>query len=341
MTIPITLVLMQQGLTRPQGYQVVNWMAFAPEVPTGISPPPPAVATSPLSYAPLFLMRNTVGVESFERVATDQDFVTYPVPDPSNPQFGNELQYFEALGTNGGALLANALPNDQLQFTDPSLNIWLQDNPAFPPYANNNFVVNGVVVRNFINSSGQVVPATGTAPLVDTSGNLTLPGYTFTPFDVGRWVLLTGFVMNASYNGWQQIVGINGSMGVLGIPTPGLETGGTWTFKQIQIKPFPLDPPPPPYLHDPRYFPTKVSNAPWTLVRGSSVITSNTSGGRTLRAIEGQVLFRSVRFTSIEPTLTAALNLMAAVRASVSALQQAASTDGTSFTVIIVTQFGP
>ncbi len=301
----VVIVLKQQGIIRAAGYQVTQWFVLAPAL---LGDP----VTRPPTYAPLFLLRNVMGRESFERVCTLTDIESYDE---------NECLYFDALGPSGGALLANAAAGMTLQITSPNLLYWIQTDA---PYNNRDFIVNAVVTES-----------SGSAPVILTGNRLQLPGHTFVDSDIGRWVFLTGF-STSDYNGYTQIISFEGGTAVINKPTSTLETGGSWIFKQIQIR-FDLGVP----SYEYRYFPTVASNAGWRLLDGLTVLASDPDGGSSHRFTRTDGLIRSSRYTQLFPTEDGALSFMSAVRTVVAGVQRAASISGGTFTSIIQTVYGP
>lgn len=288
---------------RGVGYQCTQWAVTVP-VSDPISDPP--LATDPLSYAPLYVVRDTGGLESLERVATLRDYAGLPQA---------ELTRFEGRRVGGDALLATALPGDTLRI-DTNIPYWLQ---AEVPYTNQEFIVAQVPNR-----------AQGTGAKCFTDGKVQVPGYAFTNEDVGRWLNLAGF--SAANNGYACILSYAGSTATCSRTFTANETGGTWAFPTVQIETsFPGV--------EPRYFPTKERNLAWSLVRGGVVLATG-GGGATLRNSDAR-LFRSVRNTTVAPTQASALALFEVSRKEAEALQRAASRDGTSFTVLLTSTFGP
>lgn len=316
----IVLRIRQKGYVRVAGYQTVNWAVTKP-----VADPPssPLIGTAPLSFAPLFLIRNEGNFESLERVASVQDLAAYPQA---------ELQYFDVRGPGGDALFAPLIPNgplgpfagDTLVFPDTSgrLSYWIEDSP---PYNTNSFLVKQSVIR-----------AQGGPAQILTGNRVQLPGYVFTPDDVNRWVVLSGFA-TPSYNGIVQILSYNGNTANISKTTTTNElagpTGG-YVFPVVQI-----DPGNNPAL-EPRFFPTRERNLRWECYRGVSLIASATFGGTTIRTSE-QALVRSVRYTELASSNQAALDLMAVIRNGVYNLQTQAALNDTDFTALLTSTYGP
>lgn len=299
----MTIRIRQQGYVRSAGYQATEW---AVTVPVSDPPSDPPIGTDPLSYAPLFVVRNVGGFDSLERIATLRDFATLPQ---------SELKYFDVRGANGDAFFLGLLLGDTLRITT-SLPYWLQ---AETPYTDQDFIVAQVPNR-----------VQGTSASCFTGSLLQLPGYTFTNDDVGRWVLLNGFSDPAN-NGFAQILGYAGLTAHVN-KTFTNDTGGAWAFPWVRVQDnFPG--------LEPRYFPTRERALAWELRRGGSLVASG-DGGATMREIE-QPLVRSVRNTIVAPTLDAALDLFDVVRHEVADLQRAASRTNTTFTILITTTVGP
>lgn len=280
----------------------------------------PPIATAPLSFAPLFVVRNEEGFESLDRIATLQDLATLPQA---------ELKYFDVRGPGGDAAFAPAIPGgplgpfagDTLTFPETTgrLSYWLEDSA---PYNTNIFTVKQSAVR-----------AQGTLPQILTGGRLQLPNYTFTPNDVNRWVNLSGFT-TSSYNGLCQILGYVGNTATINKTTPIIETGGAWSFPYIEIE-TQVSP-----SLEPRFFPTKENNLRWELRRGAALVASASFGGVTMRA-STQTLCRSLRYTAVSSSNQAALDFMSFVRNGVANLQRAATLNDTDFTVLITSTYGP
>ncbi len=294
----IVIVLKQRGVVRPLGYQVTQWCVLEGDP-----------VTDPATYAGLFVLRNTLGRESFVRIATLQDLEQYPL---------NELRYFEARGTNGDAVVSQATAGDVLRFSDNSLLHWEQDEE---PYDTRDFVVNAVYDRT-----------TGSTPQILAGNSLLLPGYVFSSYDVGRWVYLSGF-STLDYNGYAQILSYAGDVATINKVTTTNEDGTAYAFRWIQVSDdvgVGLEP---------RYFPTKVENAGWQLLRSGASVTSNNSGGRTLRETEDQT-YRSSRLTTLETTADFATKFMATCRSGISQLQASGAVNGTTFS-LTTTVYGP
>jgi hypothetical protein len=313
----IVIRIRQKGYVRSAGYQAVNW---AVTVPVADPPSSPLIGTTPLSYAPLFVVRDSGGFDSLERVATLQDLVALPQA---------ELRFLDVRGPGGDAAFAPAVVNgplgpfagDTLTFPDTAgrLSYWLEDSP---PYNSNSFVVKQSAIR-----------AQGTNPQILTGNRLQLPNYTFTQNDVNRWVYLSGF-STLAYNGFAQITAFLGNTATINKTTSSIETGTSWRFPYIEIDTG-TNP-----LVEPRFFPTRERNLAWELRRGAALIASATSGGATMRDVEAS-LVRSLRYTNLASSNQAALDLMAAVRSGAYNLQAEGARNNTDFTVLITSTYGP
>lgn len=286
----------------------------------------PLLGTQPLSYAPWFVVRNDGLSDSFVRVATLVDLVQIPQA---------ELQYFDVLGPGGDAIFVvdpstltlGPLPGDVLTIPQASANgalsYWLEDSA---PYTTNNFVVAGLVNR-----------ASGTGPTILSNNRLQLPGYTFTPNDVNRWVVLSGFT-NPAYNVAVRVISYTGNTAVINLVTgPGTEVGSAWVMPVIRIVTNAV------ITVEPRYFPTRETNIGWELRRGPTLIGSAAYGGVTTRWTTDPTspLTRSVRFTSVEATPAASNALMQVVQNGVLNLQSAATLNNTNLTPLITSTYGP
>lgn len=304
----VILRIRQQGFVRTGGYQVTQWAVTVP-VSDPISDPP--IATSPLSYAPLFLMRNEdFGFESFEGIASLQDFVSLE---------DNELEYFEIKGQYGNTALINTQIGDTLNLPSTSLDYWLLDSA---PYLNNQFTISGLAQK-----------ASGVTPLILTGNKLVLTGYTFTDDDIGRWFKLAGFT-TSSYNTYVQVISYTGNVATINITTTTNEAGSVWEVKRFQVVSNVS-----PSL-EPRYFSEAKNNLAWEIKHGGSTVASNTVGLNTQRRLS-TVRNRAVRMTYLAPTLDTAMDFMAATRDGVKVLQAQAAKNNTTFSTLITTTFGP
>lgn len=270
----------------------------------------PIGATTPDVLEPLFVIRVVGGRESFDRVASLPDFVNYSE---------NRLIFFEPRGTNGGAVLRQATNGDTLRFPAASLIHWEQTDA---PYNTRNFQVYQVTTRH-----------SGSGADLFAGGGLLVAGYSFTEADIGRWILLTGFA-SPSYNGYAQITGVVGGVAQTHLSVPSdVSSNDVWEFRWIQ-----LDPGTDPAL-EPRYFPERRDALQWELWRGLTQVTAG-NGGSTRREREDEV-FLSVRWTSIEASLDAALSFMTSVQSGVSALQTDAARNDGAVGEVVTTTFGP
>ena len=301
------LRVQQAGYVRSTGYQATEWAVTVPiAVPDG-SPP---LATSPASYAPLFVVDTSGPREVLRRVATLQDYAQFDRA---------ELDAFEATTAGSGAtLFDNARAGDTLRIT-PLPEHWLQEQA---PYDTQDFLVSSVEVTE-----------SGSAPQAMPGNKVNFPGRVFAPADVGRWVKLLGFTTQA-YNGWSQVVSYEGSVATVSRSVTTSETGGSWNFYCVKIDP---------QLSsgvEPRYFPTKMVNLGWELRRAGSFLTGGDSGGATRRDTPDPVV-RSVRWTELAPTAQSARAVFAACAAQLAALQASASAVGTELTTLLTLTEGP
>lgn len=292
---------------RTTGFQATQW---AVQTPVAVPPGSPALATDPLSYAPLFVLDTSGPIDVLRRVATLRDYETLPQV---------ELRYFDVKTPNAQAWFDNVAEGDTLRITNGPPH-WVQ---AQAPYTDHDFIVEGVYIR-----------ATGSAPQVVLGRQIVLPGYAFTPDDVGRWVRLAGFT-TTGYNGLVQIVSYLGNVATVNRTFATSETGGSWQFPYVSVHPNPLG-----AGHEPRYFPTRATNLPWALYRAGSPLASGTGGGVTMRE-RRDTLVRSVRFTYLAPTLDAATNSFDYVAAELTRLQADAVRNNTAFTSLITRTEGP
>lgn len=305
----VILQLKQEGVVRAAGYQVTQWITRYP-----------AGATTPDAMEALFVLRNTLGRESFDHIATPEELAS----GSSVPE--NNCTRFEARGRNGDFFLG-AHAGDVIRITGDSTLHWLQ---ASAPYADRDFVVTGLVAR----ASGTSI--LGSAPQLVTGQRLLLPGYRFTDADVGRWVKLHGFTTSA-YNTLAQIIGLDGASAVVDLAVPSGETGGAasgWEFLVAEIETLPS------VFEEPRYFPMAERDLPWTLLRDGGAVTSGT-GGASLREDETATVFRVARYTAVDPTLDIALGRMAQTRFDVAALQALVSANQGSFGAPQTYTYGP
>jgi len=272
-----------------------------------VPPSDPPIATDPLSFAPLYVMRNAGGYDVFERIATLVDLEAIP---------NAELSYFEPRGAGGGDLLSLALAGDVLRIVTPPAH-WIQTQP---PYDSNDFIISQVGIR-----------VQGSSAKCFIGGLIQLPGYTFTQEDVGRWVTLSGFTSSGN-NGKFQILAQVGSSARVSTAFVSNETGGSYAFQWIEVEDsFPG--------LEPRYFPTRASGLAWHLRRSGAHITLGENGASTRNTTNA--LARSVRCTVLSPSNDAAEKLFLVSRQQVAALQRAASINNTAFTVLITYTVGP
>lgn len=299
---PVILRIRQQGYVRATGYQASQWVVT---VPTSEGSDPP-LATEPETYAPLFVLRNVGGFERFERVAKLEDFVGVP---------RSELTCFDVRGAGGDLLLLNASAGDVLRITT-EVPHWIQ---AQAPYTDQDFIVSHVAFR-----------AQGTGAICFTDGQVQLPGYVFSEADIGRWVRLQ--FRDTSNNGYAQILSYTGNTARVGRRFSSLQGDGTWAFPWVRIRDSFEG-------LEPRYFPTCERNLAWDLRRDDGLLVTGT-GGVTAREIDA-ALVRSIRATTLTPTLDAATNLFTVTRSDVSALQRAAARTNSVFTALITHTVGP
>lgn len=310
MATPVTLRVQQQGYLRAAGYQATQWSVTEP---IAVPPGSPPVATDPSSFDALFVVDTTGPIELLRRVAKLTDFVALQRSD---------LRLFEPKGIVGASLLSLAVAGDTL-LVQSAPSYWFQTQA---PYTTTEFLVDTVLTR-----------ASGSAPALAAGRQLTLPGYTFSDDDIGRWVLLSGFT-TGGYNGYTQIVSYVGNVATINKTVVDPETGGAWAFRILRINPNVGS------GLEPKYFPTRETNLGWSLHRGSPSIVSpladDTSGGVTVRTTPG-ALVRTVRFTALCSTLEDATALFGYVRASLAALQDAASVSSEDFTTLVTITEGP
>lgn len=277
----------------------------------------PLVGTMPLSYAPLFVIRNTSGFESLERIASVRDLSALPAA---------ELRFFDIRGPGGADAFAGGGPfaGDVLTFPDTSdrLSYWLQD--GSPPYDTNAFVVRSRTLR-----------ASGTNPRILPNNRLQITDYEFKRSDRNRWIELSGFA-TPDYNGLTQILSYVGNTAIISKTTTTTQTGSTWALPVVEIEP---DAP----GLEPKYFPTAELSLKWTLNRGAAVIASGDYGGATSRwrGDPPVLLARSVRYTALEASNDGALALMSVIRNGVLNLQRAAAVNNTDLTPLITSTYGP
>lgn len=258
----------------------------------------------------MFVLDTSGPIDVLRRVATLRDYEAIPQV---------ELNYFDVRTAGAEAWFDNVTAGDTLRITNGPSH-WLQ---AQAPYTDHDFTILGVYTR-----------AAGSSPQVFTGRSLVLPGYTFTPDDVGRWVRLSGFT-TTGYNGLAQIVSYLGNVATVNRPFASNETGGAWQFSYVATRANPLGP-----GYEPRYFPTRMSNLPWALYRSGSPLASGLGGGVTMRE-RGDILVRSVRFTYLAPTLDAATNSFEYVAAELERLRTEAARNNTAFTTLLTRTEGP
>lgn len=279
MTVKIRL--RNEGKVRSVGYQTTQWICRVP----------PNV-TDPLSFAELFVIRETEGLEALDRIATLTDFENLPI---------NELSFFD-IRFSGGELANSVLPDDILTITTP-LSFWLQDTA---PYQDQVFIVDSVQSL-----------ASGIMPKILTQNRLQLPGYSFKNRDLGRWFSLSGFATGA-YNTRVKILSFEGNTAIIDLPTATNETGGNWDTKRLKIKTL-VNP-----AQEKRYFPTIVGPVNWAITRGVLLVASG-NAGYTMREHPEVSLFRDVRITTIEPSLESGVAKFAACKANIEQLQKDAN----------------
>lgn len=310
MPTPVTLRIQQLGAVRATGYQATQWAVTVPVVdPPGDVPR----ATTPSSFAPLFVVDVAGPREFLRRVATLRDFAELARA---------ELSYFEVktLGGAGRAFFDNVQVGDTLRFIGEPAH-WIQPQA---PYTDWDFVVDDVTYR-----------VSGGVPVATVGKTLALTGYRFTPDDVGRWVELRGFSSSA-YNGLCQIVSIEGGLAVVDKNFTTNESGTTWGFPWVRVASDTGA------GREPRYFPTRAGDLAWAVVRGGVTLCAAGNGGATGRLVpQGAALVRAARFTELAPTLEAGDDLFAATRAGLARLHAEAARDAASFSVLTTVTEGP
>lgn len=304
MTVPITLRIRQKGYVRREGFQATQWAVTVPVSDPVGSPP---IATNPLSFAAMFVVRDVNGVETFDRIAllTDLSLAYRP------------LTWFDVKGAGGDLVLSGVTAGDLLSITNaPSW--WLEDTP---PYNTTQFTVSQVLQRIQCSATCFVAPQ-----------GLQLTGYTLTPEDVGRWIYLDGFT-NPGNNGWAQILSYLGSVAQVSKVFVSGDSGNA-SFRVVEINPFSSG-------IEPKFFPTKARNLDWVFYRGLTVLFSG-NGGATLRVDSTpNAPFLSTRFTMLMPTAQSAEDLFLVTRQQVDALQRSATQVQEAFTDLITHTIGP
>ena len=304
----------QQGFVRSNGNQLSNWTVTVPVADPGGSP---LLATAPPLYEALFVLSTQGPRETLARVARVQDLGVLPEA---------ELRFFDVLGPGGDVVFAPAYTNgplgpfstDVLSFTSEDLPHWRE---ALPPYTTGDFAVKRCAVK-----------ASGSNPLVRTGNRLILQGYRFTSSDVGRWVSLSGFT-TATYNGLARIVWVDGDVAVIDKTVTSNEAGTSWLMPWIEIETRPS------LSLEPRFFPTREQNIPWSLVRGGTVIASGASGGYTSRGTDA-ALVRSRRWTGIYATEVEATNAATVIRNGAYNLSAAAEVLDSGFLPLTTSTYG-
>jgi len=264
---------------------------------------------------PLFLIRSTVNGEKFERITTLQDLQGYQQ---------NELVYFEPRKT-GGHVLFDAIPGDEIAL-NPTPSYWQQVNPPYNP------------PRFFLAS---VALEVGSHPEAIAQDQMRFPGVTLTEDYIGRWVEVNGFTRTA-YNSRWEILGYTGDiasvrrLGSSGtIITVGETSTGTFSFGRWRINALP------PGVTEYVTFPTKISDRPWILYTSTHTIKAIGNYGGTQRMHKDLQLFRSVRMTTLEPSLDAALNRMDVIRRAVETLSYDSNQNSTSFSTTVIRDYPP
>lgn len=294
--------LFQEGVVRPEGYQLSQWVAVYPE----------NVSTDALQA--LFVFRKTSSGEAFERVASLTDFVAYPV---------NEINAFEIYGPDGINMFS--LAAGQQLLIPHRVDHWLQQDP---PYANAWFEVASFSDKNGVN------------PQLLVGNVLSLSDYEFTPDDTGRCFQLAGFG-NSTYNAVayvRQILGRStarvGFIAAPGTSVGGTATGASWKTRIVHVTTN-VDP-----AQEPRYFPTVERGLEWEIYDAARLNRLAFGKGlSTRRENDGFAVYRSVRVTTMEPSSEAAVARRAVVRAAVARLQQGAAVVETEFLGVEQTDF--
>lgn len=307
--MPVSIQLKQEGWVRSTGYQCTQWLARQPT---------PPGSTNPSSLADLFVFRRTGETEVLDRVATVPDLVNTAIPV-------SRLTGFVVRGT-GGDLVSSVLAGDTITITK-AVPHWIQ---GLAPYTDQVFRVFSAQVRNY---GGYGLNPTSQPQLLPGS-RLVLPGYVFTNFDVGRWILLQGFA-SVSYNTTVQILGIEGSKALVNLPTSTTETGAYWTMHRILIDPAAVS-----AGQEARYFPTREDGLTWTVTRGGSTIASGT-GGLTERSNISSTYYRDHRVTTVEPTAKAAEERLRTTRQYVEFSELEQNTVDEAFTALQTFDYPP
>ena len=257
-----------------------------------------ADATEPDVYEAPFVVRSVGGREHFERVANMVDLVNLEE---------NRLLYFDMRGSNGAAFFTQVQAGDVIRITGDDTAHWVE---TTAPYDDRDFVVSQITTR---------VNGTGVAVLV--GGQVQLTGYAFTHEDVGRWVRIQGMT-TSGFNGYLQILSVDGAVARTGLSVLSPETSlsATWAFRWVEIDDKPDS-------HEGRYFPERRSGLAWELWRDSAFVLLGT-GGTSLRERPDEVLFRSNRWGSMEPTVQAALDFAKVVRRGLELLQAEGAAHG-------------
>lgn len=291
--------LNQERWARAAGWQLTQWVSREP-----------AGATYPNSLEAPFLVRDVGGRESFERVATLSDLAAYPE---------RNLRRFEVRGPNGDQFYSNVSSGDTLRVTGDSTLHWLQTSP---PYADRSFTVN----------SGLLLRANGAAPIMLPGGLVSLPGYTFSAEDVGRWFEFSGFATTA-FNGFCQIRSVRGNLAQTSKTSAVQETSaGGWFSYVVSVESNAGA------GLEPRFFPSKMDGLAWELDYAPGLTLSGT-GGATRRESEVGGLYRAARWTSVEPSLAAALDFMAVVQNGIKRLNDESNANVDGASVVVVTNF--
>lgn len=270
----------------------------------------PAVATDPGSYAPLYVIDTSGELETLRRIATLQDYQALP---------RSELRYFDVrtIGAAGLSWFTDLQLGDTLRISGQPAH-WVQDQT---PYTNWDFIIEGVAYR-----------VSGDTPSVNIGKTLTLPGYTFTPDDIGRWVELRGFA-DSSYNGLTQILSYTGNVATVDKNFTTNASGTQWRFPWVWVQEVFSG-------QEPRFFPTRMKNLAWARIRDGLTVASGTGGGATCRETAGN-LIRSIRHTELAPTLDEGLAILDFAYAGVQRLQREAIASGDTFQPLITRTVGP
>jgi hypothetical protein len=224
----------------------------------------------------------------------------------------------------GGNLITTVLPGDTLTITK-AVPHWIQSGA---PYTNQVFRVAQVQLRNFGSYTS------GAGPQILPGSRLRLPNYSLSNADIGKWIILEGFA-SVSYNQPVQILGVEGSVALINIPTSTTESGSYWSHYRITIDPTAVG-----TGEEARYFPSIEDALTWTVTRGGSTIVSGT-GGITERANPFLTYYRDHRVTTLESSGSEATARLLAIKQHIAHVELEQNSLDTPFATVQTFDYPP